>query len=71
MTLYLAMEGGMFKRLYRSYHMDLFTKEKFEMPEPQPLGWNNVLFCFTCLGFGTCISVFMVLIEFIRGKISQ
>ena len=56
------MEHGITKQLYRKYHMDLFAKEQFGMPEPQPLGINNVMFNFILLGFGICsaaaISVF-------------
>ena len=66
-----ALEGGEFKRLYRNYHMDLFTKENFEMIEAQPLGLNNVMFCFTCLGFGMCLSLIKVMMEFIIKKISK
>ena len=64
-----AYETGEFMRVYRHYHIDLFTKEKFEMPEPQPLGFNNVIFCFMLLGFGICISLIMVMMEVIKEKI--
>ena len=63
-----AYEGGEFKRLYRNYHIVLFTKENFEMIEAQPLGLNNVMFCFTCLGFGICLSLIKFMIEFLRKK---
>ena len=56
------IEHGITKRLYQKYHLDLFAKEQFGMPEPQPLGINNVMFNFILLGFGICtasaISVF-------------
>ena len=64
-----AYETGEFMRVYRHYHIDLFTKENFEMPEPQPLGFNNVMFCFMLLGFGICISLIMVMMEVIKEKI--
>ena len=51
--------------------MDLFIKENFLMPEPQPFGLNNVMFCFTCLGFGICLSLIKVMMEFIIKKISK
>ena len=66
-----AMEGGIYKRLYRKYYMDLFTKESFEMLEPQPLGLNNVMFCFIILGFGICLSVFKVIMDLITKKIKD
>ena len=63
-----AIEGGLLKRLYRKHRMSLFTKESFEMPEPQPLGWNNVMLSFMCLGFGICLSIIMATIEFFKKK---
>ena len=66
-----AFESGEFKRLYRRYHMDLFVKENFEMVEPQPLGSNNVMFCFISLGFGICLSLISVMIEFLKRKICK
>ena len=64
-----AIEGGVYKRLYRRHHMDLFTKEKFEMIEAQPLALNNVMFCFIILGIGICLSVFQIFMELITKKI--
>ena len=66
-----ALEGGEFKRLYRNYHMDLYTKENFEMIEAQPLGINNVMFCFICLGFGIGLSLIQVMMELMGQKISK
>ena len=66
-----AIEGGLLKRLYRKHRMSLFTKESFEMPEPQPLGWNNVMLSFMCLGFGICLSIIMVTMEFFKKKLSK
>ena len=66
-----ALEAGEFKRLYRNYYIDMYTKENFEMIEAQPLGLNNVMFCFTCLGFGICLSLIKVIMEFIIKKISK
>ena len=64
-----AMEGGVYKRLYRKHHMDLFTKENFEMMEAHPLTLNNVLFCFITLGFGIFLSILKVIMELITKKI--
>ena len=62
------IEHGITKRLYRKYHMDLFVKEQFGMPEPQPLGINNVMFTFTLLGFGICIAAAIAFMEWIAKK---
>ena len=64
-----AFEGGHFKRLYRKYHMDLFIKENFAMAEPMPLGSRNVMFCFISIGFGICLSLIFVMVEFSNYKI--
>ena len=66
-----ALEGGDFRRMYRNHHMDLFTKENFEMSEPQPLASKNVMFCFISLGVGICLSLIIAMMELIRKKISK
>ena len=43
------MENGVFPTLPVAYDND--PDENFEMVEPQPLGLNNVMFCFISLGF--------------------
>ena len=63
-----AKESGVLKRMYRNYHMDLYTNVNFEMLEVQSLGWNNVIFCFIILGFGISLSIIQVMMEFIRKK---
>ena len=57
------MEYGISKRLYRKYYSDLSAKEHFGMPEPQPLGYENVIFTFLCLGIGVAISLCVVIME--------
>ena len=66
-----ALETGEYKRLYHNHHMDLFIKESFNMPEPQPLEITNVMFCFICLAFGICLSFIQVMIEFLRKKLTK
>ena len=39
-----------------------------QMLEPQPLGMNNVMFCFISLGFGICLSFIKVMMEFIKKR---
>ena len=58
-----AYETGFFKRLFRKYYINLFIKENYEMVEPLPLGFNNVMFLFICLATGVCLSIIMVLLE--------
>ena len=41
------------------------------MIEPQPLGWENVKFCFACLGFGFCVALIVVCLEFLQKRCSQ
>ena len=66
-----AMEVGEFRRVHRNHFMDLYTNENFEIPEPQPLGFNNIMFCLTCLVFGIFLSLIEVLLETMVMKISQ
>ena len=60
--------SGFLKRLFREYHSALFTKENFEMIPTQPLGINNVMFCFILLGIGICLSLLLTAVEFIMPK---
>ena len=46
------MESGLNMRARRSLQNSFYVNEQFEMPEPQPLGSNNVMFLFILLGFG-------------------
>ena len=64
-------ETGFFKRLFRNSNVDLFTRESYEMVEPQPLGFNNVMFCFMCLAAGTVLSIAQAILEFIMTKCSN
>ena len=65
-----AMESGCLKRIFRNYHIDLYTKENFEMIEAQPLGYENTLFCGICLAGGACASILIVMIECIVKKMT-
>ena len=66
-----AMESGCFKRLYRNYHMDLYTKDNFEMITAQPLGYQNVMFCFIVLAAGIGLSLSKVMVEFMTFKLAK
>ena len=56
-------ENGLLRKLYRDYHSYLFARENFEMVQPQPLGFNNVMFPFICLVVGVCLSITKAITE--------
>ena len=66
-----AIESGCFKRQYHNHLMALYTKENFEMMEAQPLGYENVMFCFICLAVGIFASLFQGMMEFMMKKLAK
>ena len=64
-----AHETGFFNRLYHNYFLKY--NENYEMVEPQPLGFNNVMFCFIFLTIGIGLSITKALMEFIMMKLSK
>ena len=56
-------EHGIEKWIYRRHYMVFFTNEQFGITEALPLGYNNVMFTFICLGIGICISLLFATIE--------
>ena len=64
-------ETGYARRLFRTYHTHLFTKTDYEMNEPQPLGFNNVMFCFIVLALGICFAVIISIREIISVKLKR
>ena len=62
-------ENGVFSSINQAYQLD--PEENFEIMEPQPLGLNNVMFCFITLGIGICVSISNVMIELIIRKTSK
>ena len=56
-------ETGFLDWLHRRYYVDLFTKENFELKEPQSLAFNNVMFCFSFIAMGVCSSVAIAIVE--------
>ena len=56
-------EHGILNRLYRKYNMALYVKEQFGMSEPQPLGYQNVIFAFACVGIGVVASMCIAIVE--------
>ena len=65
------LESGVYRRIMHYAFIYVDTKETFEMDEPQPLGLNNVMFCFISLGLGILLSLITVMIERIKKKISE
>ena len=66
-----ALEGGEIKRSYIYHHKYLFVKENFGIIEPQPLRPNNVMFCFSWIGFGVILSVIIVMTESIKKVVTN
>ena len=66
-----AMESGFSKRIFRKYHMDLYTKESFEMMGAQPLGYDSVMFCFICLAIGMVVSILKGMLEYVTRKLTK
>ena len=64
-------ETGYLKRLYRKYFSSLFTKENYEMMEPQPLGINNVMFCFILMVVGISLTIIIATFELIMRKLTR
>ena len=51
--------------LHRHYNRWMYNaNQQFGMLEPEPLGYNNVLFPFMCLGFACCTAIFIAIMEF-------
>ena len=63
-----GMESGILDRLFKYHHRDMFTKDQFGIPEPQPLSHGNVIFLFICLGAGISASLIVALVELIIAK---
>ena len=58
-----GMESGILDRLFKHHHKDMFTKEQFWMPEPQPLSYGNIIFLYICLGAGISVSFIIAGVE--------
>ena len=67
----LMIQSGLLNRLHLNYFRDLYVKENFEMIEPQPLGFNNVMFPFICLGIGIVLSIVKAISEFMIMKLKE
>ena len=65
------MECGLMRKLYLKHNANLYVKENFEMTQPQPLRYNNVIFPTLCLGVGIALSVVKAIEEFFIMKVKQ
>ena len=65
------MEHGINMRETRNLQSIYHRNKDFEMPEPQPLGNNNVMFLFILLGLGITMSVTMAIFEAAVGKLMK
>ena len=65
------IETGVLKRIYRKYFNRLYVNEPIGMPEPHPLGINNVLFLFILLGTGISMALGIAFVEYIVAKWHQ
>ena len=64
-----TMESGLLRKNHLKHFADLFVKDNFEMIEP--LGYNNVMFPFICLGVGICLSFAKVIAEIVVMKMTR
>ena len=58
-------------RLFKSHHMELYSKESFGMGEAQPLAIGNVMFLFLMLGFGLGASLAIGIVEVMVKRLDQ
>ena len=67
-----AMESGFLNRNFHNHRKDVYGEnENYETVEPQPLGFNNVMFIFIVLAIGICLSITKVLMEFLTMKLNK
>ena len=64
-----GMENGVLHKIKKADEND--PDENFAMSEPQPLGLNNVMFCFISLGFGIALSIIKVMMEYVTENIRE
>ena len=64
-----GMENGVLHKIKKAEEND--PDENFAMSEPQPLGLNNVMFCFISLGFGIALSIIKVMMEYVTENIRE
>ena len=60
-----CIESGLLRKVYLKYYKDLYVKENFEMTEPEPLRYNNVMFPFIYLGIGIALALVMAVAEIV------
>ena len=65
------IEHGINRREIHNLQSIYRRNMQFEMPEPQPLGSNNVMFLFILLGFGVAMSITKYLFEAAVGSCTK
>ena len=59
--LIMRYENGALHRHHNRWMYD--ANQQFGMLEPEPLGYNNVLFPFMCLGLAICTAIVIAMVE--------
>ena len=57
----MRYENGALHRHHNRWMYD--ANQQFGMLEPEPLGYNNVLFPFMCLGLAICTAIAIAMVE--------
>ena len=57
-------ENGAHRRHHYQWSRYNNVNEQFGMLEPEPLGYNNVMFPFMCLGLAICAAIIISMVEF-------
>ena len=57
-------ENGVHRRHHYQWSRYYYVNEQFGMLEPEPLGYNNVMFPFMCLGLAICAAIVIAMMEF-------
>ena len=66
--LFKEIGHGIMHQLNWRWYTALHVKEQFGISEPQPLGYENVIFTFACLGIGMSTSLSIAMVELIVMK---
>ena len=62
------IEVGVFRVIENHYFGEHARQERFGMLEPQPLGYNNVMFPFNCLAFSIFTALAIAAVEAVINK---
>ena len=65
------IEVGVFKKVENIYFGEEKRHQQFGIHEPQPLGFNNVMFPFSCLGLSISVALAIAAMEAVINKCSK